>query len=66
MYILKYAGSVLHDPRTDVQISAGALKEESGQSPTLSLNIQPTHPLWDSFSRDTVMLPSREIELFEV
>ena len=66
MYILKYAGSVLHDPRTDVQISAGSLKEESGQSPTLSLTIQPTHPLWDSFTRDTVMLPNREVELFEV
>lgn len=65
MYILKYAGSVLHDPRTDVQISSGALKEESGQSPTLSLTIQPTHPLWDSFTRDTVMLPSREVELVE-
>lgn len=66
MYILKYAGSVLHDPRTDVQISSGTLKEESGQSPTLSLTIQPPHPLWDSFSRDTVMLPNREVELFEV
>ncbi len=66
MYILKYAGSVLHDPRTDVQISSGALKEESGQSPTLSLTIQPTHPLWDNFNRDTVMLPNREVELFEV
>ena len=65
MYILKYAGSVLHDPRTDVQISSGTLKEESGQSPTLSLTIQPTHPLWDSFSRDTVMLPNREVELVE-
>ena len=65
MYILKYAGSVLHDPRTDVQISAGSLKEESGQSPTLSLTIQPTHPLWDSFTRDTVMLPNREVELVE-
>ena len=66
MYILKYAGSVLHDPRTDAQISAGTLKEESGQSSTLSLTIQPTHPLWDSFTRDTVMLPSREVELLEV
>lgn len=66
MYILKYADSVLHDPRTDVQISAGTLKEESGQSPTLSLTIQPTHPLWDSFTRDTVMLPNREVELLEV
>ena len=65
MYILKYAGSVLHDPRTDVQISAGTLKEESGQSPTLSLTIQPTHQLWDSFTRDTVMLPNREVELVE-
>lgn len=65
MYILKYAGSVLHDPRTDAQISAGTLKEESGQSPTLSLTIQPTHPLWDSFTRDTVMLPNREVELLE-
>lgn len=66
MYILKYAGSVLHDPRTDAQISAGTLKEESGQSPTLSLTIQPTHPLWDSFNRDTVMLPNKEVELLEV
>ncbi|MBF0918064.1 MAG: phage tail protein [Atopobium sp.] len=65
MYILKYAGSVLHDPRTDVQISAGTLKEESGQSPTLSLTIQPMHPLWDSFTCDTVMLPNREVELVE-
>nr|DAX87831.1 MAG TPA: tail fiber protein [Caudoviricetes sp.] len=65
MYVLTYAGNVIHDPRTDVQISAGILKEESGQSPTLSLNIQPTHPLWDSFSRDTVMLPNREVELVE-
>ena len=65
MYILKYADSVLHDPRTDVQISAGILKEESGQSPTLSLTIQPTHPLWDSFTRDAVMLPNREVELVE-
>lgn len=65
MYILKYAGSVLHDPRIDTQISAGILKEESGQSPTLSLTIQPTHPLWDSFTRDTVMLPNREVELVE-
>lgn len=65
MYILKYARSVLHDPRTDTQISAGTLKEESGQSPTLSLTIQPTHPLWDSFTRDTVMLPNREVELVE-
>ena len=65
MYILKYAGSVLHDPRTDTQISAGTLKEESGQSPTLSLIIQPTHPLWDSFTHDTVMLPNREVELLE-
>ena len=65
MYILKYAGSVLHDPRTDVQISAGTLKEESGQSPTLSLTIQPTHPLWDSFTRGAVMLPNREVELVE-
>ena len=65
MYILKYAGSVLHDPRTNTQISAGTLKEESGQSPTLSLTIQPTHPLWDSFTRDTVMLPNREVELVE-
>ena len=65
MYILKYAGSVLHDPRTDVQISAGSLKEESGQSPALSLTIQQTHPLWDSFTRDTVMLPNREVELVE-
>lgn len=65
MYILKYAGGVLHDPRTDVKISVGTLKEESGQSPTLSLTIQPTHPLWDSFTRDTVMLPNREVELVE-
>lgn len=65
MYVLTYAGNVIHDPRTDVQISAGSLKEESGQSPALFLTIQPTHPLWDSFTRDTVMLPNREVELVE-
>lgn len=66
MYVLTYAGNVIHDPREEgVQISAGKLVEESGQSPTLSLTIQPTHPLWDSFTRDTVMLPNREVELVE-
>lgn len=65
MYILKYAGSVLHDPRTDVQISAGTLKEESGQSPTLSFTVQPTHPLWRAFNRESVMNTEREIELTE-
>nr|DAY29900.1 MAG TPA: minor structural protein [Caudoviricetes sp.] len=65
MYILKYAGSVLHDPRIDVQISAGTLKEESGQSPTLSFTVQPTHPLWRAFNRESVMNTEREIELTE-
>ena len=66
MYVLTYAGNVIHDPREEgVQISGGKLVEESGQSPTLSLTIQPTHPLWDSFTRDTVMLPNREVELVE-
>ena len=65
MYILKYAGSVLHDPRTDTQISAGTLKEESGQSPTLSFTVQPTHPLWRAFNRESVMNTEREIELTE-
>lgn len=65
MYILKYAGSVLHDPRTDVQISTGSLKEESGQSPTLSFTVQPTHPLWRAFNRESVMNTEREIELTE-
>ena len=65
MYVLTYAGSVLHDPRTDVQISAGTLKEESGQSPTLSFTVQPTHPLWRAFNRESVMNTEREIELTE-
>ena len=65
MYILKYAGSVLHDPRTDTQISAGKLVEESGQSPTLSFTVRPTHPLWRAFNRESVMNTEREIELTE-
>ena len=66
MYVLTYAGNVIHDPREEgVQISGGKLVEESGQSPTLSFTVQPTHPLWDSFTRDTVMLPNREVELVE-
>lgn len=66
MYILKYAGSVLHDPREEgVQISAGKLVEESGQSPTLSFTVQPTHPLWRAFNRESVMNTEREIELTE-
>ena len=65
MYILKYASSVLHDPRTDAQISAGKLVEESGQSPTLSFTVQPTHPLWRAFNRESVMNTEREIELTE-
>lgn len=66
MYVLTYAGNVIHDPREEgVQISAGKLVEESGQSPTLSLTIQPTHPLWRTFNRESVMNTEREIELTE-
>ena len=66
MYVLTYAGNVIHDPREEgVQISAGKLVEESGQSPTLSLTIQPTHPLWRAFNRESVMNTEREIELTE-
>lgn len=66
MYVLTYAGSVLHDPREEgVQISAGKLVEESGQSPTLSFTVQPTHPLWRAFNRESVMNTEREIELTE-
>ena len=66
MYVLTYAGNVIHDPREEgVQISAGILKEESGQSPTLSFTVQPTHPLWRAFNRESVMNTEREIELTE-
>lgn len=66
MYILKYAGNVIHDPREEgVQISTGKLVEESGQSPTLSFTVQPTHPLWRAFNRESVMNTEREIELTE-
>ena len=52
MYVLTYAGNVIHDPREEgVQISAGKLVEESEQSPTLSFTVQPTHPLWRAFNR---------------
>lgn len=66
MYMLTYAGNVIHDPREEgVQISAGKLVEESGQSPTLSFTVQPTHPLWRAFNRESVMNTEREIELTE-
>lgn len=66
MYVLTYAGNVIHDPREEgVQISAGKLVEESGQSPTLSFTVQPTHPLWRAFNRESVMNTEREIVLTE-
>lgn len=66
MYVLTYAGNVIHDPREEgVQISAGKLVEESGQSPTLSFTVQPTHPLWRAFNRESVMNTELEIELTE-
>jgi hypothetical protein len=66
MYVLTYAGNVIHDPREEgVQISTGKLVEESGQSPTLSFTVQPTHPLWRAFNRESVMNTEREIELTE-
>jgi len=66
MYVLTYAGNVIHDPREEgVQISSGKLVEESGQSPTLSFTVQPTHPLWRAFNRESVMNTEREIELTE-
>ena len=66
MYVLTYAGNVIHDPREEgVQISAGKLVEESGQSPTLSFTVQPTHPLWRAFNRESVMNTEREIEFTE-
>ena len=66
MYVLTYAGNTIHDPREEgVQISAGKLVEESGQSPTLSFTVQPTHPLWRAFNRESVMNTEREIELTE-
>lgn len=66
MYVLTYAGNVIHDPREEgVQISTGKLVEESGQSPTLSFTVQPTHPLWRAFNRESVMNTEHEIELTE-
>ena len=66
MYVLTYAGNVIHDPREEgVQISAGKLVEESGQSPTLSFTVQPTHPLWRALNRESVMNTEREVELTE-
>lgn len=66
MYVLTYAGNIIHDPREEgVQISTGKLVEESGQSPTLSFTVQPTHPLWRAFNRESVMNTEREIELTE-
>lgn len=66
MYVLTYARNVIHDPREEgVQISTGKLVEESGQSPTLSFTVQPTHPIWRAFNRESVMNTEREIELTE-
>lgn len=66
MYAMNYAGQVLHNPRTNIQILSGELKEESGQSPTLAFKIAPTHPLWSAFGHDAVMVVEREVELKEV
>lgn len=66
MYAMNYAGQVLHNPRTDIQVLSAELKEESGQSPTLTFKIAPTHPLWNVFSHDAVMAIEREVELKEV
>lgn len=66
MYAMNYAGQVLHNPRTDTQVLSAELKEESGQSPTLSFKIAPTHPLWSAFCHDAVMAIEREVELKEV
>ncbi|WP_244851843.1 phage tail protein [Lancefieldella rimae] len=63
---MNYAGQVLHNPRTDTQILSAELKEESGQSPTLTFKIAPTHPLWSAFGHDAVMAIEREVELKEV
>lgn len=66
MYAMNYAGQVLHNPRTNIQILSGELKEESGQSPTLTFKIAPTHPLWNVFDHDAVMAIEREVELKEI
>lgn len=66
MYAMNYAGQVLHNPRTNIQILSGELKEESGQSPTLTFKIAPTHPLWSAFGHDAVMAIECEVELKEV
>lgn len=66
MYAMNYAGQVLHNPRTNIQILSGELKEESGQSPTLTFKVAPTHPLWSTFGHDAVMAIEREVELKEV
>ena len=66
MYTMNYAGQELHNPRTNIQILSGELKEESGQSPTLTFKVAPTHPLWSAFIHDAVMAVEREVELKEV
>lgn len=66
MYAMNYAGQVLHNPCTDTQVLNAELKEESGQSPTLTFKIAPTHPLWSAFGHDAVMAIEREVELKEV
>lgn len=66
MYAMNYAGQVLHNPRTDIQVLSAELKEESGQSPTLTFKVTPTHPLWSTFGHDAVMAIEREVELKEV
>ena len=66
MYAMNYAGQELHNPRTDTQVLSAELKEESGQSPTLTFKVAPTHPLWSAFDHDAVMAIEREVELKEV
>ncbi len=66
MYAMNYAGQVLHNPRTDIQVLSAELKEESGQSPTLTFKVAPTHPLWSTFGHDCIMAIEHEVELKEV
>ena len=64
MYVLTYAGNVIHDPREEgVQISAGKLVEESGQAFTCALSLAL------EFDKSEVIIVSAEggkYELFNI
>lgn len=69
MYTATYDGQLLHDPRVDgTVLTACELEGEVNVAPSLSFEIQPTHPLYGTFvpldPRHEVVVYEDGVELF--